>query len=105
MAILVRWRIYWRINFMSVGQIIRGTINNLLNKEEELYTERIAVCHSCKLLAKDKLFGEICNPSIYLNPQTDELSIIEKPGFLAGCGCVIGSKTRVVEAKCPLGKW
>jgi len=90
---------------MSVGQIIRGTINNLLDKEAELYTQRIAVCHNCKLLIKDRLFGEVCNSSIFLNPITNETSIIEKTGFKSGCGCVVASKTRVKEAVCPVGKW
>jgi len=90
---------------MSISQIITGTFKNLLNKDAELYHERIAICHNCKLLKKDRIFGEICNPDLFLNPATNELSPVEKPGFRSGCGCVLGSKTRVEESECPLGKW
>lgn len=90
---------------MSINQIIRGTVNNLLNKEEELYNQRINICHECKLLNKTKLFGEICNSNLYLNPITNEISVNPKEGFKNGCGCVIASKSRVKEAHCPVGKW
>ena len=52
---------------MSINQIVNGTIKNLLNKDEELFQERIVVCRKCKLLKKHAVFGEICNPSLYLN--------------------------------------
>lgn len=90
---------------MSIHQIIQGTIFNLLNKEEELYLERMKVCSKCKLLKVDKIFGETCNSTMYLNPKTNELSPIPRPGFIHGCGCVLGSKNRVKEAECPLKKW
>jgi len=90
---------------MSISQIINGTYKNLLNKDEELYKERIAICHKCKLLKKDKIFGEVCNSTLYLNPATNEISKTAKPGFRHGCGCVLGSKTRVEDTECPLGKW
>jgi hypothetical protein len=90
---------------MSIRAIAVGTIKNLLNKDEELYLQRIAICHSCKLLKIDKIFGETCNSTLFLNPNTNEISPISKPGFFHGCGCVLGSKCRVIDAKCPLGKW
>lgn len=90
---------------MSVNQIIEGTWKNLLNKDGELYESRIAICHKCKLLKTEKFFGEVCSSSIYLNPITNEVSPEEKPGFKTGCGCVLASKCRVKEARCPLGKW
>lgn len=89
---------------MSVSQIVKGTINNLLNKEEDLYLKRIAICKSCKLLIQNKLFGEICNPNLYLNPQTNETSTVPRPGFKHGCSCVLASKTRVKDTHCPVGK-
>lgn len=90
---------------MSINQIAIGTLKNLFNKDEDLYLERIAICHKCKLYKVDKIFGEVCNSSIYLNPKTNEVSPIEKPGFYHGCGCVLGSKCRVKDAECPLKKW
>lgn len=87
---------------LDVGKIIEGTINNLLNKEDDLYQERISICRKCKLIKQDKLFGEICNPSLYMNPITLEISDVPKPGFQHGCGCVLRSKCRVRETNCPL---
>jgi hypothetical protein len=89
---------------MSIGEVIEGTYKNIMNRDEELYLQRIAICHKCKLLKKDKIFGEICNSTIYLNPTTNELSPIPKPGFQHGCGCVINSKTRILDTECPLKK-
>lgn len=90
---------------MSVSQIIEGTVKNILNQDENLYLERIAVCRQCKLLTKDKIFGDTCNPSLYLNPITNETSLTPKVGFESGCGCILRSKCRVREAHCPLKKW
>lgn len=90
---------------MSIGQIVTGTVNNLLNKEDELYHSRIKICHGCKLLQPGGLFGEICSRSLYLNPNTNEVSQTPKPGFKHGCGCILASKGRVKEAHCPVGKW
>lgn len=90
---------------MSIKQIIEGTINNLLNKEEELYQERILICRSCILISEDNIFGEVCNPYLYVKPGTDQISRSEKKGYINGCGCILRSKCRVQESKCPLGKW
>lgn len=90
---------------MSIGQIVEGTYNNLTNKKVDLFKERIGICRQCKLMKMDKTFGETCNSRLYLNPETDEVSTEAKPGFFRGCGCVMGSKTRVQSAKCPAGKW
>lgn len=90
---------------MSIGQIVEGTYNNLTNKEEDLYKDRIAVCKECKLYREDKVFGAVCNSRLYLNPATNEVSGVRAEGFKRGCGCVLGSKCRVKTAKCPLEKW
>ena len=88
-----------------ISQIATGFFNNLTNKEEELYIERIEKCRSCKLLKKDSIFGEICNSDLYINPKTEETSLVKKPGFVNGCGCVLRSKTRVKDAHCPIARW
>ncbi len=85
----------------TVGQIINGTIKNILNQEDALYQERIAICRACPLLKQDSLFGEICNPTLYMNSK-GEVSQTARPGFQHGCGCVLRSKCRVKEAECPL---
>lgn len=90
---------------MSVSQIAEGFYNNATNKKEELFNERIEICKRCKLIKSDKIFGDICNSRLYLNPKTDETSKENKEGFLRGCGCVLKAKTRVESAHCPVGKW
>lgn len=90
---------------MSISAIAVGTLKNLFNKDEELFLQRIAICRKCKLHKIDKIFGEVCNSTLYLNPKTNEISAIPKAGFYHGCGCVLGSKCRVKDAECPLKKW
>lgn len=89
----------------TVGSIITGTVNNLLNREEELFEERIKICRQCKLLIVDSFFGEMCNHNLWLNPVTDDLSYFHKDGYFKGCGCILGSKCRVLKDKCPANKW
>lgn len=90
---------------MSISQIAEGTIRNILNISNDLYKSRIVICRTCKLLTKDKFFGEVCNSNLYLNPETNEISNKPKDGFFKGCGCVLASKCRLEGAKCPAGKW
>jgi hypothetical protein len=90
---------------MSISQIIEGTVKNILNIDSDYAKVRLDVCKRCKLLKEDAVFGKMCNKNIYLNPLTDEISSYPKIGFLNGCGCVIKSKIKVLNAKCPLNKW
>jgi hypothetical protein len=90
---------------MSLNQIITGTVNNILNREEQLQHDRMLICRNCKLILESRLFGEICNSSLCLNVATNHTSTVEKVGFICGCGCILNSKTRVREAHCPVGKW
>jgi len=57
------------------------------------------------LFIREKFFGEVCNSSLYLNTVTNEVSEVQRKGFIQGCGCVLSSKTRVKEAHCPAWKW
>ena len=90
---------------LPIGQIAEGFINNALGKEEDLFQKRVDICRQCKLHKIDSIFGETCNSKLYLNPLTDETSISPKSGFFNGCGCVLASKCRVPQAKCPLSRW
>jgi hypothetical protein len=45
----------------------------------------------------------MCDASKYIN-KDGNVSRIEQPGFIQGCGCVLGSKTRVDEEKCIINK-
>lgn len=90
---------------MELTQIIDGHIKELLNKEQELFDERIAICRECKLLTKDKIFGEICDRNKWINPITQHLSLEHLDGYINGCGCRMAAKARIAEAHCPLKKW
>ena len=89
---------------MSISQIVEGSLNNLFKKEEELFKKRIQICRECPLILKDKMLGEVCNSSLYLNVKDNTVSRTEKDGYVNGCGCILGSKTRVPTAHCPANK-
>lgn len=89
----------------QISQIVEGTFNNITNRKEDLFKERIAICNTCKLKIVDEIFGIMCNKRMWLNPITDETALIPLDGYVKGCGCVMESKTRVPEATCVAGKW
>jgi len=89
---------------MSMKDIIKGHINEVLNKEGDLATARLSICKDCPLM-KMKVYGAVCDSTTYLNPTTNETSYQKKDGFLKGCGCRLEAKTRLPDAKCPVGKW
>ena len=90
---------------INLKNIANGFYNFILNKEEELYKERIEICRKCKLFKNDKILGDVCNEKLYLNPDTDKISKIELPGYGKGCGCVLEAKCRVRNARCSVNKW
>lgn len=90
---------------MAINQIIEGHYKKIMNKEDTLRDKRITICKSCKLYKIDDLLGEVCNKRLYLNPKTNETSVVKKDGFKNGCGCILQAKTRVKDAKCPINKW
>lgn len=46
-----------------------------------------------------------CSSKLWLNPETNDVSIEKKDGYIKGCGCRINAKIRVADEKCPAGKW
>lgn len=87
----------------KVSQIIEGTINNVLNRNEDLQKERMKICYKCPLYSPK--FGGQCNNRLWLNAETGDISLTKQLGYVRGCGCVLNSKTRVPESHCPAGKW
>lgn len=73
-------------------------------EEVSLSNKRLQICEACPLLKKQntKLY---CNPNLYLNPKTNEISNKPKTGFKHGCGCSVLQKIKMVNGKCPLEKW
>ena len=63
---------------------------------------RLKICERCGIY---DLTRQICNGSLYLNPNTNDVSTTFKKGYIKGCSCYIPRKVLNAKAKCPAGKW
>ena len=88
---------------MEIGQIIKGHVNEVLNLNQDISQVRKQICKKCPIF-KD-FMGGICNPKLWLNPKTGEVSTYSQPGFIRGCGCRLNAKTTLKNGHCPAGKW
>ena len=64
--------------------------------------ERRKICEACPILNPTK---GVCNPKLWINPDTDEVSMTPKAGFIRGCNCAVFIKMRNINAHCIAGKW
>lgn len=64
--------------------------------------DRLAICKKCPIFNPNT---KRCNSSLWLNPDTDEISTYSKPGFVRGCNCMITIKARNPNNHCIAGKW
>ena len=64
--------------------------------------ERQKICNSCPIYNPEK---GICNPKLWINPDTNEVSISPKSGYIRGCGCIVKVKMRNLFNHCVAGKW
>lgn len=64
--------------------------------------DREQICKSCPILNPQK---QICNPKLWINPDTNEVSTYPKSGYIRGCGCMVFKKMRNLNAHCVAGKW
>lgn len=64
--------------------------------------EREKICKQCPILEPTR---RVCNPKLYLNPDTNEISLVPKPGFIRGCNCAVFIKMRNLNNHCIAGKW
>ena len=69
---------------------------------QEYITERTRICRHCPICDNE---NEICNANLYLNPETDDVSINPKSGYIKGCGCHLKFKIKNKKSFCPCGKW
>lgn len=88
---------------MQIGQIVQGHVNELLGLNKDISQERMKICKICPLFLNS--LGGICNPKLYLNPKTEDVSTTYKDGYKKGCGCRLLAKTKLVNAHCPNDKW
>ena len=63
---------------------------------------RFKICEQCGIYDRDR---KICNGSLYINPETNDVSLMQKDGYIKGCNCYIPRKVLNAAAKCPAGKW
>jgi hypothetical protein len=63
---------------------------------------RFKICEQCGIYDRDR---KICNGSLYINPETNDVSLMQKVGYIKGCNCYIPRKVLNTAAKCPAGKW
>lgn len=63
---------------------------------------RYSICRSCPICDQE---NGLCNGKLYLNPTNNDVSIIPKPGYIKGCGCVLELKIPKEKSKCPAKKW
>lgn len=68
----------------------------------EYITQRTKICRACPICDTDK---EVCNAKLYINPDTNDVSTIAKPGYIKGCGCYLKYKIENINKHCPAGKW
>ena len=60
------------------------------------------ICKKCPIFSPN---DERCNSRLWLNPNTNEVSTISKPGFIRGCGCILSVKIKNKLNHCIAGKW
>ena len=75
--------------------IIKGHINEVLKKEQDLYLYRIEICKECPLYTNTKI-GHLCDKTKYVNKDGK---------IIHGCGCRLDAKARLFDEKCVLNKW
>ena len=88
---------------MNVGQIVTGHVSEMLGLNTDISKNRLDICKQCPLFLNQ--IGGICNPRLWLDPKTDDVSSIELNGYVKGCGCRLKAKTRLTNAICIANKW
>ena len=63
---------------------------------------RLNICEHCGIYDATR---KLCNGDLYIHPETNDVSIKPKLGYIKGCSCYIPRKVLNANAKCPAGKW
>lgn len=88
---------------LPVTNIVKGHVNELLGINKDVSQIRMNICKECPIFSPK--YGGLCNEKLYINPDTDDISITEKKGYVQGCGCRLLAKTTLPDEKCVAGKW
>ena len=67
---------------------------------ESNINDRLEICKKCPIYTNKR-----CNSSLWINPNTDEVSTYAKAGFVRGCGCFVEVKARNRNNHCVARKW
>lgn len=87
----------------QISDIIKGHVNEALDNNIDLFTQRMEICKKCPLY-KETMMGPICNPKLYMNDTGDTLTF-PASGYKKGCGCRLNAKTRLQYATCTHKRW
>ena len=63
----------------------------------------MSICKECPLYSEK--YGGYCDPKLWINPRTGQVSDVEMVGWVKGCGCRLMAKTRNKNNHCVLNKW
>lgn len=88
---------------LPVGQIVQGHINELVGLNEDISEKRLQICKKCPIYSTE--WGGVCNRKLWLDPETNRVSLKPLEGYVQGCGCRLLAKTTLPNAKCVAGKW
>jgi hypothetical protein len=88
---------------LPVANIVKGHVNELLNLNADISESRLKICKDCPIYSPN--WGGICNEKLWLDPDTNDVSVRPKEGYVQGCGCRLLAKTTLPNAKCVAGKW
>lgn len=88
---------------LPVANIVKGHVNELLNLNADISENRLKICKDCPIYSPN--WGGICNEKLWLDPDTNAVSVRPKEGYVQGCGCRLLAKTTLPNAKCVAGKW
>ena len=64
--------------------------------------KRKRICQECPIYSPARA---ICNPKLWLNPDTNDVTTGPKAGYIRGCGCHVLIKMRNLSNHCIAGKW
>lgn len=84
--------------------IIKGHINEILNKELDLYKYRFEFCKECPLYTKS-LIGNICDKNKCIDKDKQYTQENKTDKSICGCGCRLEAKLRLKDEQCILKKW
>lgn len=91
--------------FSQIGDIVEGHYNEFLNKENELYEKRIAICKNCPLYTVKEGLGPVCDGKKCWNETEKAIESYPSSNNICGCNCRLNAKTRLASSKCVLNRW